>query len=93
VSDAANAFGKQCVVVGIDVRREEGEYRIYTHGGRKPTDLSLIEYIERMETAGAGEFLINSIDNDGMMQGYDHELLRRVRMTTLATDHRNGGSR
>ncbi|MBU4201254.1 MAG: glycosyl amidation-associated protein WbuZ [Verrucomicrobia bacterium] len=76
VEQAANMFGQQCIISGVDVRREDGHYRIYTHGASKPTDLDLVQYIHQLEEKGAGEFLINSIDRDGMMIGYDGELLK-----------------
>lgn len=82
IAGAADQFGRQCIVVGIDVRREQGEYRVYTHCGRVPTSLQLSAHLSEMEKMGAGEFLINSIDRDGMMQGYDHDLLRLVRSGT-----------
>lgn len=82
VEQAADSFGRQCIVVGIDLRLGVEGYRIYTHCGRQLSDTRLEEYIPRMERAGAGEFLINSIDRDGMMQGYDLDLLRRVKAHT-----------
>lgn len=78
ITEAANAFGKQCLVVGVDVRREEAGYRVYTHCGRRPTDLDFGEHILRLDGLGAGEIFINSIDRDGMMQGYDGELLQEA---------------
>lgn len=82
IQQAADMFGRQCVVVGIDVRREGTDSRIYTHCGHRPTELRLENHLAKMEQAGAGEFLINSIDNDGMMQGYDLDLLRLVKRHT-----------
>ena len=82
ITAAADAFGRQCLVVGIDVRWEEGDWRIYSHSGRQAVALSLREHLHNMERCGAGEFLINSIDRDGMMDGYDHELLQFVRAET-----------
>lgn len=79
---AADAFGRQCLVVGIDVRREGEGWRIYSHSGRQEVAVSLREHLRNMECCGAGEFLINSIDRDGMMDGYDQDLLRVVRAET-----------
>lgn len=79
IAEAANTFGQQCIVVGIDVRREGNDYRLFTHCGRQPLQAALEPYVAQMEAAGAGEILINSIDQDGMMQGYDMELLARVK--------------
>jgi len=78
VEDAAAVFGSQCIVIGIDVRYEEGRYVVYTNSGKVKTDLLLEEHIVNMERLGAGEIFINSIDCDGMMKGYDLELIKLV---------------
>lgn len=82
ITAAADACGRQCLVVGVDVRRENGAWKIYTHSGRQPAAISLDAHLQNMERCGAGEFLINSIDRDGMMGGYDLDLLRVVRSAT-----------
>ncbi|MGX5820027.1 glycosyl amidation-associated protein WbuZ [Chitinophaga lutea] len=82
IAEASRIFGAQCIVVGIDVRREDGEYVVYSHSGRNREALQLRDHIKRMEELGAGEIFINSIDQDGMMKGYDHELIREVMDTT-----------
>lgn len=78
IEEAAAVFGSQCIVVGIDVRYEEGNYIVYTNSGKLKTDLVLADHIVNMERLGAGEIFINSIDRDGMMQGYDQELIKLV---------------
>jgi len=78
IEEAAAVFGSQCIVVGIDVRYEEGNYIVYTNSGKVKTDLVLADHIVNMERLGAGEIFINSIDRDGMMQGYDLELIKLV---------------
>jgi len=78
VEQAANMFGRQCIVSGVDVRKENEKYRIYTHCGSQPTDLDLTQHVQKLEVMGTGEFLINSIDRDGMMNGYDGVLLKMV---------------
>ena len=80
VTEAAETFGRQCVVAGIDVRREggRGEPVVYTHSGKKRVDVGLVELVRELDARGAGEILINSIDEDGMMQGYDLDLIRTV---------------
>lgn len=78
IEEAAAVFGSQCIVVGIDVRYEEGNYIVYTNSGKVKTDLVLADHIVNMERLGAGEIFINSIDRDGMMQGYDQELIKLV---------------
>ena len=78
IEEVAAVFGSQCIVVGIDVRYEEGNYIVYTNSGKVKTDLVLADHIVNMERLGAGEIFINSIDRDGMMQGYDLELIKLV---------------
>ena len=82
IEDAARIFGSQCIVVGIDVKLAEDNYAVYTHSGRVRTNLDLDTYIRKIEEAGAGEIFINSIDRDGMMQGYDDILIQRVIQNT-----------
>ena len=78
IADATRIFGKQCIVAGIDAKREGCAYRVYSHSARLRTGVDLVEHIRCMEKMGAGEILINSIDNDGMMKGYDPDLLKLV---------------
>jgi len=81
VTEAAETFGRQCVVAGIDVRRDGGpggKPVVYTHSGRKRVDVDLVDLVRELDSRGAGEILINSIDEDGMMQGYDLDLVRTV---------------
>lgn len=76
---AAKEFGSQSVVVCMDVRRSRsGRYELYTHGGRKNAKLDPVAFAHRMEESGAGEIMVNSIDRDGTMAGYDLELIRSV---------------
>lgn len=76
----ADRFGAQAVVVSIDVRRDPdgGDYVPYSDCGRRREDVGLDEHVERVVEHGAGEILVNSIDRDGTMEGYDLELVRRV---------------
>jgi cyclase len=80
ILNAAKKFGNQCIVVAIDARREPGTdtWRVYTHGGRNPTELDVITWAKRVVELGAGEILLTSMDCDGMKTGYDIELTRRV---------------
>lgn len=79
VTAGANCFGSQCIVVSIDVKQHgEGLYEVYTHGGQHPTGLDPVDHALNMEERGAGEILLNSIDQDGTMNGYDIELIQRV---------------
>jgi cyclase len=76
VGDAAETFGSQAIIAGIDFRREDGSLVVYTRCGRVRTDVDFADHVRNMDRCGAGEILINSIDNDGMMQGYDLEAIR-----------------
>ncbi len=80
VRAAATRFGSQCVVVAIDARRsgQDGGWAVFTHGGRKPTELDAIEWAQRMEAYGAGEILLTSMDQDGRQNGYDLALTAAV---------------
>jgi cyclase len=79
VSEVAQVFGSQCVVVSIDAHlRSDGQYECYSHAGQRPTGYEVGEWAEKMERMGAGEILITSIDLDGTMQGYDQGLIRAV---------------
>lgn len=80
ISRGADAFGNQCIVVAIDARREEdgSGWRVYTHGGRRRTDLDAVEWAQEAERRGAGELLVTSMDRDGTRDGYDNGLLREI---------------
>jgi cyclase len=78
VSEAAEVFGSQCIVVAIDAKRANGHWEVFTHGGRKPTGIDACDWAERMERCGAGEILLTSMDRDGTKAGYDLELTRAV---------------
>lgn len=89
---AAEMFGSQCIVVGIDVKFEDNEYIIYTNSGIKKTNLKLGDYLEQVEKDGAGEIFINSIDRDGMMKGYDLDLINKVLNSTSIPIIASGGA-
>ncbi|MCW5943513.1 MAG: imidazole glycerol phosphate synthase subunit HisF [Fimbriimonadaceae bacterium] len=78
ISEGAEVFGAQCIVVAIDAKRREGGWEVFTHGGRRPTGLDAIAWAVRAESLGAGEILLTSMDGDGTRQGYDLELTRTV---------------
>jgi imidazole glycerol-phosphate synthase subunit HisF len=79
VADIAREFGSQCCVVSIDAKQTgAGGYEVYTHGGKQPTGKTPVDWALEVESLGAGEILLNSIDRDGAMQGYDIELLKSV---------------
>ena len=80
--EAAKRFGSQCIVVAIDARRRgetaEGGWEVFTHGGRRPTGLDVVEWARRVAELGAGEILLTSMDCDGTQAGYDLEVTRAV---------------
>ncbi|GAN79319.1 imidazole glycerol phosphate synthase subunit HisF [Acidocella aminolytica] len=79
ISEAAEKFGSQCVVVAIDARQTApGKWEVFSHGGRTPTGLDVLQWAKQMEERGAGEILLTSMDRDGTGQGFDLELLRFV---------------
>lgn len=79
IREAADIFGSQSVVVCIDVKKTLfGKYEVFTHGGKKGTKLDPVTIAQRMEQMGAGEIVINSIDRDGTMTGYDLDLIKSV---------------
>lgn len=79
VAEAAEKFGRQCIVVAIDAKRTApGRFEIFTHGGREPTGIEAIGWAERMVELGAGEILLTSMDRDGTKQGFDIALTSAV---------------
>ena len=79
VAEAAEKFGRQCIVVAIDAKRaSSGRFEIFTHGGREPTGIEAIYWARRMTDLGAGEILLTSMDRDGTRKGFDIELTRAV---------------
>lgn len=80
IREASDRFGAQCIVVAIDAKREpDGKsWRVYTHGGRNPTELDAVRWAERAVELGAGEILLTSMDADGTKAGYDCALTRAV---------------
>jgi cyclase len=75
---AADMFGSQCIVVSIDARRSGNGHEVYTHSGAKATGLDPAAHARNVAASGAGELIVTSIDQDGMMSGYDLELIRAV---------------
>jgi len=78
VAEAAKRYGSQCVVLSADVKRVNGEFRIFAKGGRVDTGIEAIGWIKRCADNGAGEIVVNSINTDGVKQGFDLEMLRAV---------------
>jgi imidazole glycerol-phosphate synthase subunit HisF len=78
VARLAESFGSQCVVVAVDAKRSGGRFTVMVNGGREPTDLDAVEWSCRLQSLGAGEILLTSMDRDGTGQGYDVPLLQQV---------------
>lgn len=80
IADASSRFGNQCIVVAIDAKQEpDGKsWRVYTHGGRKPTELDAVSWAKQAVSLGAGEILLTSMDRDGTGIGYDVALTRAI---------------
>lgn len=89
IGRAAKRYGSQCVVLSVDVKRVDGEFRVFARGGRDDTGLEALGWIERGVAAGAGEVVVNSIDTDGVKGGFDLEMLeavcRRVNVPVVAS--------
>ncbi|GGF94545.1 MULTISPECIES: AglZ/HisF2 family acetamidino modification protein [Cysteiniphilum] len=80
VDDISNKVGAQSVVAVLDVKKNLfGKYSIYTHNGTKKIDIDLFDMLERLESSGVGEIVINSIDHDGVMKGYDFALAKKIK--------------
>lgn len=79
ITQASEKFGAQCVVLSMDVKKEsEGKWSVYVNGGRVNTNLDAVEWALKGVSLGAGELVINSIDSDGMKEGYDIDLLNEI---------------
>jgi cyclase len=92
IEQAANMFGRQCIVVGVDVKKQGSEHGVFIRSGAQQASIELLSHIQNMQRLGAGEIFINSIDRDGMMQGYDLELLSKVREWTTCPVIACGGA-
>ncbi len=78
IGEAAKLYGDQCVVLSVDVKRVDGVFRVFAKGGRENTGMEAIEWIKRCVGNGAGEVVVNSIDTDGVKQGFDLPMLEAV---------------
>ena len=78
VREAARLYGDQCVVLSADVKRVNGEFRVFAKGGREDTGMEAVGWISRCVEMGAGEVVLNSMDTDGVKEGFDLEMLDAV---------------
>jgi imidazole glycerol-phosphate synthase subunit HisF len=92
VQSAAERFGSQCVVAAVDVRREGDRWRVFTHGGKRQTDLEGVAWCAKLVALGAGEILLTSMDRDGTKQGFDVDLLRAVSSVVRVPVIASGGA-
>ena len=91
----AERFGSQCIVLAIDARKvpgKPGKWQVFTHGGRKPTELDAVEWAKYGVSLGAGEILLTSMDADGTKDGYDCELTRAVSESVSVPVIASGGA-
>ncbi|UOO37733.1 imidazole glycerol phosphate synthase subunit HisF [Oscillospiraceae bacterium CM] len=78
IHEAAKIYGDQCVVLSVDIKRVDGQFRVFAKGGREDTGMDAIEWVKRGQSLGAGELVVNSIDTDGVKNGFDLEMLAAV---------------
>ena len=78
IEKAAKKYGDQCVVLSMDIKRVDGSFHIFSKGGRIDTGIDALEWAKRGENSGAGELVVNSIDTDGVKQGFDLEMLQKI---------------
>ncbi|HKL94376.1 MAG TPA: imidazole glycerol phosphate synthase subunit HisF [Clostridia bacterium] len=78
IEEGAKLYGNQCVVLSMDVKRVDGKFRIFAKGGRENTGIDAIEWAKRGQEFGAGELVVNSIDTDGVKEGFDLEMLEAI---------------
>ena len=92
ISEAAKIYGDQCVVISADIKRVNGEFHVFVKGGREDTGMEGISWIKRCVEMGAGEVVVNSIDTDGVKQGFDLEMLKAVREAVNVPVIASGGA-
>ncbi|GAK11678.1 imidazole glycerol phosphate synthase subunit HisF [Geomicrobium sp. JCM 19039] len=94
IREGANFFGSQCIVVAIDAKWDEGlsSWRVYTHGGRKPTEWEVTDWVKEAVGQGAGEILLTSMDQDGAKTGFDIALTRAVNSVVTVPVIASGGA-
>ncbi len=94
ITEGADYFGTQCIVVAIDARYDEelGSWRVYTHGGRTPTEWEVVDWAKEVVERGAGEILLTSMDRDGSKNGFDLALLEKVNEAVSVPVIASGGA-
>ncbi|MBR0278189.1 MAG: imidazole glycerol phosphate synthase subunit HisF [Clostridia bacterium] len=92
VGEAAKRYGNQCVVLSVDVKRVDGQFTVFSKGGRENTGMEALSWIKSNVENGAGEVVVNSIDTDGVKEGFDIELLKKVRALVNVPVIASGGA-
>ncbi len=92
INEAARKYGNQCVVISVDAKRVDGEFRVFAKGGREDTGIEAIGWIKECVERGAGEVVVNSIDTDGVKKGFDLEMLKAVRKAVNVPVIASGGA-
>ena len=92
IEEGAKRYGSQCVVLSVDIRRVGDQWHVFAKGGREDTGLEALDWIRQGEQLGAGELVINSMDTDGVKQGFDLELLHVVSGITALPIVASGGA-
>ena len=92
IGQAAKRYGDQCVVLSVDAKRVDGKYHVFLNGGRVDTGMDALEWIKEGVDRGAGEVVVNSIDTDGVKQGFDLEMLRDVQARVHVPVIASGGA-
>lgn len=92
IFEAAERYGDQCVVLSVDIKRVDGVYRVFAKGGRENTGMEAIKWITDCVNMGAGEVVVNSIDTDGVKNGFDIEMLKAVRSAVNVPVIASGGA-
>ena len=93
VSDAAHQFGSQCIVVAVDIKNSNGQYRVFSHGGRKETSLEAVSWCRKLQDLGAGEILLTSIDRDGTGSGFCLDVTEEIAKSLHIPIIASGGAR
>ncbi len=92
INEAARKYGNQCVVLSCDIKRVDGEFKVFIKGGRENTGIDAINWIKEGVSRGAGEIVVNSMDTDGVKEGFDLELLKLVQSAVKVPVIASGGA-
>ena len=92
IKEAASRFGSQCIVIAVDAKRIDGDFHVVTNAGQKKTDKKVLDWVKEIESLGAGEILLTSMDADGTQKGFDLELTALVSGNTNLPVIASGGA-